>query len=42
MAALIPKARFHLIEDAAHLPSIEAPEILSKTIADFVEENGLR
>ncbi len=42
MAALIPKARFNLIEGAAHLPSIERPEILSKMIADFVEENGLR
>ncbi len=41
MAALIPKARFNLIEGAAHLPSIEAPEALAKMIADFVEENDL-
>ncbi len=41
MAALIPKARFNLIERAAHLPSIEAPEILSEMIADFVAENEL-
>jgi pimeloyl-ACP methyl ester carboxylesterase len=41
MAAMIPKARFNLIESAAHLPCIETPEILSKMIADFVEENGL-
>jgi 3-oxoadipate enol-lactonase len=41
MAALIPKARFNLIESAAHLPCIETPEILSGMIAGFVEENQL-
>jgi 3-oxoadipate enol-lactonase len=41
MAAMIPKARFNLIEGAAHLPCIETPEILSKMIADFVDENDL-
>lgn len=41
MAALIPKARFNLIEGAAHLPSIEAPETLAKMITDFVAENQL-
>lgn len=40
-AARIPKARFNLIEGAAHLPSIEAPETLAKMIADFVAENEL-
>ncbi len=41
MAALIPKARFNLIEGAAHLPSIEAPETLARMIAGFVAENDL-
>ncbi len=41
MAALIPKARFNLIEGAAHLPCIETPENLSEMIAGFVEENQL-
>jgi len=41
MAALIPKARFNLIESAAHLPCIETPETRSKMIAGFVEENQL-
>ena len=40
-AARIPNARFNLIEGAAHLPSIEAPETLAKMIADFVAENEL-
>lgn len=41
MAALIPKARFNLIEGAAHLPSVETPETLAKMIGDFATENEL-
>ncbi|MGF1611336.1 MAG: 3-oxoadipate enol-lactonase [Kiloniellales bacterium] len=41
LAALIPGARFALIEGAAHLPCIEAPAALAGLIMDFFEEKAL-
>ena len=41
LAERIPGARFALIEGAAHLPCIEAPETLARLMLSFVEEQAL-
>jgi len=41
LADLIPGARYSEIHGVGHLPCIEAPDILAKTIADFAREAGL-
>jgi 3-oxoadipate enol-lactonase len=41
LARSVPDARFALIKEAAHLPSIEQPEILAGAIMEFLEEKGL-
>lgn len=35
-AAEMPKGRFELIEEAGHLPQLEAPETLARLVSDFV------
>lgn len=40
-AALIPGARFELIEGVGHLPCIECPERIGDLIGGFMEEHGL-
>lgn len=40
-AALIPGARFELIDGAGHLPCIERPGRMAELIDGFVEEHGL-
>lgn len=40
-AALIPGARFELIEQAGHLPCIEQPDAVAGLIVSFLEENDL-
>lgn len=40
LAAIIPGARFELIPDAGHLPSIEQPAVLAATIGDFLAEGA--
>ena len=37
MAKAIPKARFEVIRDAAHIPCIEQPAVFAAHIADFVQ-----
>lgn len=39
-AQLIPGARFEIIRDAGHLPSLEQPEVLGRLITDFLEDIG--
>jgi 3-oxoadipate enol-lactonase len=39
-AALIPGARFEVIEGAGHLPGVERPELVARLIADFLAETG--
>jgi 3-oxoadipate enol-lactonase len=39
-AALIPGARFEVIEDCAHIPCVERPEALGPLIADFLRGIG--
>jgi 3-oxoadipate enol-lactonase len=41
LARAIPDARFALIEQAAHLPCIEQPEIVGRAIMEFLEEKSL-
>ena len=41
LAALIPGARFEVIEGAGHLPCVEAPEALAGLMKDFFVEAGL-
>jgi 3-oxoadipate enol-lactonase len=41
LSALIPGARFALIEDAGHLPCIEQPAATAAAIDGFLRENGL-
>jgi 4,5:9,10-diseco-3-hydroxy-5,9,17-trioxoandrosta-1(10),2-diene-4-oate hydrolase len=36
-AKIIPNARFHLIEDAGHLPLMDQPEIFNKVLIDFLD-----
>ncbi|MFN8444267.1 MAG: 3-oxoadipate enol-lactonase [Caldilineaceae bacterium] len=36
LAALLPNAHFRMIPNAAHLPSIEQPQYLAETIAQFL------
>lgn len=40
LAEMLPQARFELIEQAGHLPSIEQPEALAAKIHQFLQENG--
>ncbi|MGZ3839964.1 MAG: alpha/beta fold hydrolase [Flavisolibacter sp.] len=35
-AKIIPNAKFHLIEDAGHLPLMDQPEIFNKLLTDFL------
>jgi pimeloyl-ACP methyl ester carboxylesterase len=39
-SALIPRARFELIEAAGHHPHLEQPEIFVKRVVSFLEEVG--
>ena len=41
LAALVPGARFALIDDAGHLPCVEQPEATAGAIDAFLKENGL-
>jgi pimeloyl-ACP methyl ester carboxylesterase len=38
LAELLPNGRFELIPEAAHLPSIEQPEVLATVIRQFLSE----
>jgi 3-oxoadipate enol-lactonase len=40
LAEVIPKARFELIEEAGHIPSLEQPAMLAAKIDQFLSENG--
>ena len=40
LAAALPGGRFEPIEQAAHLPCVEQPEKMAKTIERFLQENG--
>lgn len=40
LAAVLPDARFELIENAAHLPCVEQPDAFAAHIAHFLQENG--
>lgn len=40
LAERLPQARFELIKQAGHLPSIEQPEVLAAKIHQFLQENG--
>jgi 3-oxoadipate enol-lactonase len=37
---LIPDARFEIVREAGHIPSIEQPETLSRLITEFLEDIG--
>jgi 3-oxoadipate enol-lactonase len=39
-AALIPGARFEVIDGAGHLPGVERPERVARLIGDFLTETG--
>ena len=39
-ADLIPGARFELIDDAAHLPCVEHPEVYARILIEFMREHG--
>jgi len=39
-ADAIPGARLHLIREAGHLPQLEAPEELRRTVVGFIDEGG--
>ena len=39
-AELIPGARFEIIRDAGHIPSIEQPDSLTRLVTDFLEDIG--
>ena len=41
LAALIRDARFEEIADAGHLPCVERPEAVARTMLNFLEETGL-
>ncbi|MCB1463679.1 MAG: 3-oxoadipate enol-lactonase [Nitratireductor sp.] len=38
LADLVPGARFEVIEDAAHLPCIERPDVFADLIRDFISD----
>jgi 3-oxoadipate enol-lactonase len=40
LAAMLPDARFELIENAAHLPCIEQPDIMTTKIKQFFQEQS--
>lgn len=40
LAAAIPDASFSTLTDVAHLPQLEAPEVLSDVISDFIRALG--
>ena len=41
LAEMLPNARFELIENAGHIPSIEQPQVMAEKIKSFLEEcNG--
>ena len=40
MAKRMPQAQFSIIEEAAHLPCIEQPDVMAAHIMRFFEENG--
>lgn len=40
-AAMIPGARFEVIEGAGHLPCIERPDVMAGLVTSFLEEHGL-
>ena len=37
MAALLPDARLSVVEEAGHLPTLEAPEITTRALRDFLD-----
>jgi pimeloyl-ACP methyl ester carboxylesterase len=37
-AKIIPNAKFHLIEEAGHLPQIDQPEIFNRILIDFLNQ----
>ena len=40
LAASLPNAHFELVEQAAHLPCVEQPEVMAKKMEQFLRENG--
>lgn len=42
MADNIPQARFELIQQCGHLPSVEQPEILANLVSRFTGQHGLQ
>jgi 3-oxoadipate enol-lactonase len=40
LAETLTNARFELIEQAAHLPCIEQPEVMALKLKRFFQENG--
>lgn len=40
LATALPEARFEQIEEAAHLPCVEQPQVMAKKIEQFFRENG--
>lgn len=41
MADLIPGAKFEIIEGAGHLPCVEKPDVMARSMLNFFKENGL-
>jgi len=39
-AAMIEGSRFELIDNAAHLPCVEQPELYARILGDFIREHG--
>jgi 3-oxoadipate enol-lactonase len=39
-AAMIEGSRFELINNAAHLPCVEQPEVYASILGDFIREHG--